>query len=105
MKRMIKNMIRSLWRISAPVHRPIIRKFDQHMMHLLQPFARAPEPVRVHSEPPPVDLVLVLNSLVRELARLQVQVDHLQQQINDLPSSDRGAARPESRLSVVAEIG
>ena len=42
---------------------------------------------------------------MRELARLQIQVEILQQQIDDLQSSDRAAARPESRLSVVAEIG
>ena len=53
----------------------------------------------------PADLDLVLNSVVRELARLQIQVEILQQQIDDLQSIDRDAARPESRLSVVGEIG
>jgi len=40
---------------------------------------------------------------VRELARLQIQVEILQQQIDDLDSSGRDGARPESRLSVVGE--
>ena len=54
---------------------------------------------------PPADLDLVLNSVVRELGRLQLQVEVLQQQIDDLQSSDRDTARAESRLSVIAEIG
>ena len=42
---------------------------------------------------------------MRELARLQIQVEILQQQIDDLESSNRAGAHPESRLSVVGEIG
>ena len=42
---------------------------------------------------------------MRELARLQIQVEILQQQIDDLESSGRDGARPESRLSVVSETG
>ena len=53
----------------------------------------------------PANLDLALSSVVRELARLQIQVEILQQQIDDLESSDRDGARPESRLSVVGEIG
>jgi prefoldin subunit 5 len=40
---------------------------------------------------------------VRELARLQIQVEILQQQIDDLESSSREGASTESRLSVVGE--
>ena len=53
----------------------------------------------------PAHLDLALTSVVRELARLQIQVEILQQQIDDLESSGRDGARPESRLSVVGEIG
>ena len=42
---------------------------------------------------------------MRELARLQIQVEILQQQIDDLEWSGREGALPESRLSVVGEIG
>ncbi len=97
MKRMIKNLMRYSWRISAPVRRPLIRKFDHHAMQLLYQLPLPPAP--------PADLDLVLNSVVRELGRLQLQVEVLQQQIDDLQSSDRDTARAESRLSVIAEIG
>jgi hypothetical protein len=97
MKNIIKKLIRSLWRISAPVHRPLIRKFDNHALQLLRQSPLPPGP--------PADLDLVLNSLVRELVRLQMQVEVLQQQIDGVQPIDRDAARPESQLSVVAEIG
>jgi hypothetical protein len=86
--------------MSAPIRRPLIRKFDHHMMHLVGPLMLPPPPPAV-----PADLDLALNSVVRELARLQAQVEILQQQIEDLQSSDRVGLRPESRLSVVEAIG
>jgi hypothetical protein len=97
MKWMMKKLSRSLWLVSAPVRRPLLRKFDHHAMHLLRQLP-------LHFGPP-ADLDLVLNSVVRELARLQVQVEVLQQQIDDLQSIDHDAARHERRLSVVSEIG
>jgi hypothetical protein len=97
MKSLFKKLARNLWRISAPVSRPVIRKFDHHMMRLLGSIS-----VRAEG---PANLDLALSSVVRELARLQVQVEILQQQINDLELSGRDGARPESRLSVVGEIG
>jgi len=97
MKRLFKKLARTLWRMSAPVSRPVIRIFDQHMMHLLHSSS-----LRVDA---PANLDLALSSVVRELARLQIQVEILQQQIDDLESSVREGARPESRLSVVGEIG
>ncbi len=97
MKILFKKLARSLWRISAPVRRPVIRKFDHHMMHLLGSFSQRAEV--------PAHLDLALSSVVRELARLQIQVEILQQQIDDLHSTGPREALPESRLSVVREIG
>ena len=97
MKRLFKKLARTLWRMSAPVSRPVIRKFDQHMMQILGSLSQ-----RVDA---PANLDLAVSSVVRELARLQIQVEILQQQIDDLESSVRDGARPESRLSVVGEIG
>jgi hypothetical protein len=98
MKSIIKKLIRSLWRILAPVHRPLIRKFDQHAMRLLRELP-PPPPASAH------DLDLVLNSLVRELARLQLQVEILRHQIDSLETIDAGQSRHENRLSVVGETG
>lgn len=102
MKRLLKQMARPFWRMSAPVRRPLIRKFDHHMMQLLHPLATMPAPIAL---PPPAasaDLDLVLNSVVRELGRLQVQVKALQQPIDEWQTSDRDGSRTGSPLSVVA---
>jgi hypothetical protein len=97
MKRLFKKLARTLWRISAPVSRPFIHRFDHHMMRLFGAVS-----LRADA---PGNLDLALSSLVRELGRLQTQVEILQQQIDDLQSSDRDRASPESRLSVVGESG
>jgi hypothetical protein len=105
MKRLFKKLARTLWRISAPVRRPVIRKFDHHMMRLLSSvYLRGDAPaVQVRADVP-ANLDLLLNSVVRELARLQDQVEMLQGQIYDLESSDKGEAQAESRLAVIGEI-
>jgi hypothetical protein len=54
---------------------------------------------------PKANLDLALSSVVRELARLQIQVEILQQQIDDLQASGPAEAVPDGRLSVVREIG
>lgn len=101
MKRMIRKALRSLWLLSAPVRTPLVRKLDAHALHLLR---QIPQPQIPQPPGPPADLDLVLNSLVRELARLQMQVELLQQHVEDL-SNGEGSAHPESRLAVVAEMG
>jgi hypothetical protein len=97
MKRLFKKLARTVWLNSDPVRQPLIRKFDHHMMQLLGS-------ISVRAEAPP-NLDLALNSVVRELARLQIQMEMLQQQIDDLESIGRDGARTKSRLSVVREIG
>jgi hypothetical protein len=109
MKRLLKKLAKSLWRISAPIRRPAIRKFDHHMIELFSSFSlRDRDPAnleRARHEVAPANLDLALSSVVRELARLQIQVEVLQQQIDDLQSSGRDQTLTESRLSVVPQLG
>ncbi len=97
MKRLFKKLARNLWRISGPLRRPVIRRFDHHVMQLLGS-------VTLRAETP-ANLDLALSSVVRELARLQIQIEILQQQIGDLHPSGRDDVAPDGRLSVVGEIG
>jgi transposase len=97
MKRLLKQLARSLWRIAAPVRRPAIRKFDQHMMHLLGSFSPRDDV--------PANVELALRSVVRELGRLQIQIEMLQQQIDDMQSSGPGEALADHRVSVIPKIG
>jgi hypothetical protein len=96
MKHLIKKLVGRIWRISTPIIRPVVHKFDQHITRLIVS-------VLPRSDTP-ANLDLALSSVVRELARLQVQVEILQQQIEDLESSVRDRASTQSRLSVVGEI-
>ena len=88
--------------MSAPARQPVRRKLDNYMLRLLCSVPLRAEPLRVET---PANLDLALSSMVRELARLQMQVEVLQQQIEELTSITRDVARPESRLSVVGETG
>jgi hypothetical protein len=97
MKQLIKKLARSLWRISDPVSRPVIQKFDAHMMRLLGSASLRADPT--------ANLDLALRSVVRELARLHMQVEILQQQIDDLQSSVSEGVHNEIPLSTVDEIG
>ena len=102
MKRVIKMLARRLWRITAPISRPVIRKFDHHLVGLLgSASARADAPSPRTEMPANIDLAL--SSVVRELARLQIQVEILQHKIDDMQASDHDRARPENRLSLVGE--
>jgi hypothetical protein len=97
MKRLFKKIARSLWRISAPISRPVIRKFDHHMAQLIVSL--------LPRNDMPATIELALRSNVRELARIQTQIEILQQQIEDLRATEREGSRSKSRFSVVGEIG
>ena len=96
MKNLLKKLGRHVWRSSTPVRRPLAARFDRHMVNLLHQIPQPPAP--------PADLDLVLESVVRDLARLQVQVERLRQEIEEMPKTE-GEARPEGRPSVVAGTG
>jgi hypothetical protein len=97
MKRLLKHLARSVWRFSAPVRRLSIRKYDQHMIQLLGYVAPRDDV--------PANVELALSSVVRELARLQMQIEILQQQIEDLQPSGPGEDLADGRESVIQEIG
>ena len=96
MKRLVKNFARNLWRMSAPVSRPVISRFDLHMLQLLSSVSLRADAAS--------NIDLAINSVVRELARLQIQVEVLQQQIEDLRSNERAISRPDTGLSIVGEV-
>jgi hypothetical protein len=96
MKRLFKKLAKSLWRLSEPVRGPVIRKFDRHMMHLIGS-------VQPRSDPP-VDIDLALSGVVRDLARLQIQLEVIQQQIEDLHEIEQGETHLANGLSIVSEM-
>jgi hypothetical protein len=103
-KRMLRSIAKAGWAGIGPVRRPLIRKFQRSVVDEIG--RRVAQ--HVHTAPASTtlqDIDLVLDSMVRELTRLQAQVEVLQLQVEELTSVTRDAARPESRLSVVGETG
>jgi hypothetical protein len=95
MKRLIRKLARSLWRMSAPVRQPVIHKIDRHLLQLLGTVSPRADSA--------TNIDLAMNSVVRELARLQIQVEILQHQIEDLRSNAPKISRPETGLLIVGE--
>jgi len=119
MKRLVKKVVRAAWRATSPIRGPVSRRFhDQLVQAGIAALAQA-EAVSVHERVlPPLywgfeaqiaathssaraisaETSLVLNSMVRELARLQIQVEVLQQMVQD-------NGRAHGGLSIVGEAG
>src|SRR4051812_29013243 len=106
MKRIIKGILKALWRATSPVHRPLIARFDARVSGLIEgavisrmtpviiqaltvsehrleriegTLARADDSVAALSE----ELDLVLNGMSREVFRLQAQVEMLRRSLAD----------------------
>jgi hypothetical protein len=112
MKQLVKRMIRPLWRGSAVIRRPVAARFDARIQRLvIQAIdaSRGAEPGRsgfgdsadasvrieyslgaLHEKIDrySVEVDLVLNTLVREIARLQYRLDEVESQ-----SSREGLSR------------
>jgi len=101
MKRFIKGVIRLIWKMTAPFRRPIARKVESRMNHMITDAIRTQLLPTIHSSlasstrsldrleaslgaanhPAHLlacDMDLLLGSIVREVARLQLQVEAIQ---------------------------
>jgi hypothetical protein len=73
MKRLVKKVLRIGWRWTSPLRAPVARKFESYLKGCLK-----------HEEWFLTDQTSVLmDHLIRELVRLQRQVDYLQQTIEE----------------------
>lgn len=91
MKALVKSVIRKIWNLTEFLRRPLRRKFDSVMSRPLRIFViprlEGLEHGVIQSNQK-VDLLthdvnLALNSTVREIARLQMQVEVLQQMLEE----------------------
>ncbi len=104
MKRWIKSIAKKLWGAAGPIRRPIARRVDDRLQHHLAMAMRATiaEPLggvrhELNVVQHRVDLLhqemdLLLDSNIRELARLQLQVETLRQAIDDALAGPAGLA-------------
>lgn len=73
MKQLIKRILKAMWRLSRPIRAPFARKFEAYLTHCLRPTDR------MMSD----ETNVLLNHVVRELVRLQRQVESLRQTIEE----------------------
>lgn len=102
MKRLIKRALKPIWRLTAPVRRPILRKLDARLHAMIAASIRAEILPAVESSlgassrsmerleasinaanhtarTMACDMDLMLGSVIRELARLQAQLDGIEE--------------------------
>lgn len=125
MKRFLKTVARSGWRLTGPIRRPIGRKVDaklsrvvattvdsvvrEHIQTQLHPRLDALEQnvwhgrgeVNAHA----TETNLTLDSLVREIGRLQMQVEVLQQMLSERTGSAGGLAVVGESFENRAKVG
>ncbi|HEV3121291.1 MAG TPA: hypothetical protein VGY53_05290, partial [Isosphaeraceae bacterium] len=83
-KTLLKRILKALWNATGPVRRPFQRKLKSYAHTMAAEMVNAHMPGVIHRlqcviSATAYDTNLVLNSLVREVARLQMQVEILQQ--------------------------
>ncbi len=82
MKRLVKAGFKALWRCMLPLRRPLMRKFEAYLARCLRPTERF-----ITDE-----TNVLMDHVVRELVRLQRQVESLQQAIEELSPAQGGLA-------------
>ncbi len=93
MKRLIKLPFKAIWRLAIPVRRPVVRRLDELIRrNSVQPPPHVHVNCRVSDE-----ASLVMDHMIRELVRLQIQVERLRQTVEDLAPSS-------TSLSVVGRL-
>ena len=87
MKRLAKKVAKALWRGTLPIRRPFLNKFENYLSRCLRPTEQ------LLSD----ESNTLMEHVVRELVRLQRQVDYLQQTVEDL-------AQESERPAIAGEI-
>lgn len=111
LKRLARAVARPLWRLSAPIRRPLARRFDERLTRIVENSIRTHwNHVHVSLDPPDLGSVetlvlemtaslsmarqiaehhaeestLLMDGLVREVARLQLQLESLSELVEEL---------------------
>jgi hypothetical protein len=82
MKRLVKRFLKAIWRSTESLRRPVLFKLEQFIRRCLQPA----EPDQVSESD------VLMDHVVRELIRLQGQVEAVQQTLLELVSTTQGDA-------------
>jgi hypothetical protein len=93
MKRLIKMPLRLAWRLTLPVRRPLVRRIEVLI-------ARSTAQAHVHPHivcEVSAETGVLMDHMIRELIRLQIQVETLSRAIEQITPSTTG-------LAVVSEL-
>lgn len=91
-------MLKVVWRVAGPLRRAIAARFDQHLDRHLQSWSDRIEHAQADQRHASAEMQLVADALVRELVRLQSQVQRLQEAVEST-LVDRDDARREATIT------
>ena len=75
MRKSIKSVLRGLWRLTSPLRRPIFRKFDASLVEQLQRQLKPVGQIIAEQGIELRELNLCAENTIRELIRLQAQLE------------------------------
>ena len=81
-------MLRVVWRAAGPVRRALAARFDQHLDRYFQNWLARVEQAQADQRQISNDMQLVADAMVRELVRLQSQVQRLHEAVETLAEGD-----------------
>ncbi|WP_422926421.1 hypothetical protein [Singulisphaera sp. PoT] len=97
MKGLIKAIVKKAWQFTRPIRRPFVRKIHAHLTQCMEAVQR-PHPIVVVSD----ESIVLMDQVVRELVRLQRQVDTLQQSL-DAMADERAHPAIAGELELMSE--
>jgi hypothetical protein len=75
----MKRLVKSLWRLSAPLRRPFQWRLERFLTRCLAQALKTHDPSRTVTD----EVTLVLDAVVAEQFRLQEQIDDLQRALTE----------------------
>jgi hypothetical protein len=92
----VKRILRAVWRAVRPLREALAARFDQHLDRHFENWLVRVERVGSDQKHAIADMQLVADTLIRELVRLQTQVQRLQEAVEQ--STDvEGVEKPAVR--------
>lgn len=91
MKKIIKMVLRAMWRLTSPARRPFVRKIEAILRRCNIQSSAHVNPTCVHFACEVTEETgLLMDHLIREVVRLQVRIEILQQSVEDLTPLAKG---------------
>lgn len=90
MRRLLKSVLRAMWRSTLPFRRPFLRKVNDYLARSLHPTERLLAEHLGASRALADETTILMDQIIRELVRVRRQVEELQQAVDELSGSQTG---------------